>query len=137
MKTKTREPMHTKGPWVNGYGNGVTGPTSAVSAPTVHEAVELNAWFKDTTKPHPKEKHTIVSKDMQTIAIIPCINEEEGQANARLIAAAPDLLEACKWASQSFHHPHCKTVKDRVDTGQNCNCHVGACKAAIAKAKGI
>ncbi|KKM52182.1 hypothetical protein LCGC14_1555120 [marine sediment metagenome] len=29
------------------------------------------------------------------------------EANARLIAAAPDLLEACQTAARSAHHPAC------------------------------
>jgi Lar family restriction alleviation protein len=45
-----------------------------------------------------------------------------------------ELIEACKWAARSFHHPECKTVKDGCDIGQ-CNCHVGACQAALQKAQ--
>jgi hypothetical protein len=64
-----------------------------------------------------------------------CIVKGE-ESLARLISAAPDLLEACEWAAKSLHHPDCKTVKDGCDIGTNCDCHVKACRAAIAKAKG-
>lgn len=57
------------------------------------------------------------------------VSESEGEANARLIAAAPDLLEACK----AF-----------VDLFQNCDmrpedeCHVvfSKCLAAVEQAEG-
>ena len=41
-----------------------------------------------------------------------------------------DLLEACKWTAKGEHHPACEARK-----GRQCNCYVGACRAAIAKAK--
>ena len=50
-------------------------------------------------------------------------------ANARLIAAAPELLEAATWTSKGEHHPACKARK-----GHKCDCYVGACQAAIAAA---
>ena len=52
----------------------------------------------------------------------------ECDANAQLIAAAPDLLAACERAARSCHHPACLNV------GQHCTCHVGTAQAAIAKA---
>ena len=59
-------------------------------------------------------------------------NPREGIANAHLTAAAPDLLKAAKWGASSNHHPNCKSRK----TGMGCDCHVGACQRAIAKAEG-
>ena len=58
-------------------------------------------------------------------------NEPEhtpGQANARLISAAPDLLAACKAALASFLDAHA-----HVRTGA---CACDAIQAAIAKAEG-
>ncbi len=51
-----------------------------------------------------------------------------GDANARLIAAAPDLLAACRLAARSLHHPECP------NDGRHCTCHVGAAIDAITKA---
>ena len=56
------------------------------------------------------------------------ISDEEAQANARLIAAAPDLLAACEWTAKGEHHSACKAQK-----GHKCNCYVGASQAAIEK----
>jgi len=62
------------------------------------------------------------------------IQEESArQARARLTAAAPDLLRACEWASKSFHHPECRVAKQE---SLHCNCHVEACRKAVAKATG-
>lgn len=41
----------------------------------------------------------------KVIAVAPkdCfVNKEEAEANGRLIAAAPDLLDACIWAKEQF-----------------------------------
>lgn len=51
------------------------------------------------------------------------INFEESEANARLIAAAPDLLEACKNAIAYLQEYNCQRIK---------NC----LRQAIAKAEG-
>ncbi len=50
--------------------------------------------------------------------------------NARLIAAAPDLLVACKHAASSEHHPHCSSRRRNM----TCSCHVEKARAAVAKA---
>lgn len=87
----------TSGPWVNGYGEGLTGPTTPAE-PTVAEAVAMNEWFEDTTVEYPKIQHVVVSCGMETIAIIPLNGvggETTGKDHARLIAAAPGLLLAC------------------------------------------
>lgn len=40
------------------------------------------------------------------------ISEEENKANALLLAAAPELLEACELASRSVpHHPDSKLIR--------------------------
>lgn len=92
--------MYTKGKWTMGWGDGITGPTTpSVAGPTCREAVENKAWL-DGKGPPPLNRHTIVSESRRTIAIIPFQEGENGKieakANARLIASAPALLEACK-----------------------------------------
>ncbi len=56
---------------------------------------------------------------------------QEAVANRMLISATPDLLAACEWAARSNHHPACLVAKAKSD---HCTCHVGAARAAIAKA---
>jgi hypothetical protein len=59
--------------------------------------------------------------------------EDEALANAEFIVRACNshekLLEACKWAAKSPHHPTCP------QDGQHCNCHVGAAQTAIGEAE--
>ena len=52
------------------------------------------------------------------------------EANMQLIKALPELLEACKHAAKSEHHPHCRF---RIGKGQ-CTCHVAKAQFALAKA---
>jgi hypothetical protein len=69
------------------------------------------------------------------------IAQDEWTANARLIAAAPDLLAACEAALEGVgedekcwadHHGLCQAHNlEPID-----ECWVGKCRAAIAKAKG-
>jgi hypothetical protein len=63
--------------------------------------------------------------------------DAEVLANARLIAAAPDLLEACRHAARSEHHSACKCHGEYAgNPEQYCTCHVQKARAAIAKAVG-
>lgn len=75
---------HTEGEWVNGWGNGLTGPTTPrAGSPTVDN----------------DRKFIPISIGRETIAIvIEQINnsKEELEANAKLIAGAPDLLKKLK-----------------------------------------
>ena len=86
---------HTKGEWVSGWGGGVSGPkTPAIGGPTVRDALLYIDWVKrGYASPDPERYYTIVSCGDETVAIIPG-EKEERTANAHLIAAAPDLLEA-------------------------------------------
>lgn len=81
---------------------------------------------------------------------------EEAQANARLIAAAPELLAACRAALETGVHAigcaysaHMKPrLKKEAGPGRDretarleasappCSCHIGLLGAAIAKATG-
>ena len=51
--------------------------------------------------------------------------------------AVPDLLEACKHAAASCHHPACKCSGEySANPEQYCTCHVQKARAALAKAGG-
>lgn len=54
-----------------------------------------------------------------------------GEHNAKIIEASPDLLAACEHAAMSEHHPACA----RQIWGHQCTCHVKKCQDAIAKTK--
>lgn len=77
---------HTPGPWVNGYGNGLTGPTTISKNPTV-SGEELD--------------YVPISKNKETIGCVVQQDNKNGveemRANAALIASAPELLEVLLW----------------------------------------
>ena len=51
----------------------------------------------------------------------------------RLMKAAPELLEACKHAAHSYHHPACKCRGEySANPELYCTCHVQKAHAAIA-----
>ncbi len=63
----------------------------------------------------------------------------EQHANARLMVAAPALLEACRVASRSEHHPACPIATGKGQTTythDDCTCHVKVARTAIAQTKG-
>lgn len=96
---------HTPGPWIFG----------------VYE----------TTEPFRKiERHACVCDPitMMVIATTGSADDEQSQMDAELIAAAPDLLEACE-ALVTYH--------DRGDSRDNrLTDYLNAARAAIAKARG-
>lgn len=93
---------HTPGSWVFAYG-------SVYREDTLHDESSIRIALMDRNEPH----------------TTPC----ERDANARLIAAAPDLLAACEAAMLLYDLPNidlagsAQVVRDQI-------------KAAIAKAKG-
>ena len=54
------------------------------------------------------------------------------QQEQRLLRAAPELLEACLWATQQSHHLDCRI---RKNSAGKCDCFIGAARHAIAKAE--
>lgn len=56
--------------------------------------------------------------------------EEQAQADARLMAAAPTLLDACRVALRTSHAPECA----RHDGGTLCDCHLAVLHHAIGEA---
>jgi hypothetical protein len=108
---------HTPGPWV-------------------FSAIDSTEGFLVVEKARPKSLVATVCKRNGCGWACP---HEEPWANARLIAAAPDLLEACKAAERSPHHPACPIATGKGQTTithDDCTCHVGKARVAIAKAEG-
>ena len=79
----------TKAEWINGWGDGLTGPTTPVTDPFCCE----------------EREYIPISFEDQTIAIVvqPKNNSiEEMEANAKLIASAPSLLEALQYTLEQL-----------------------------------
>lgn len=93
--------------------------------------------------PGPWENHKWNSEEHQisakggTIALVShdhsLVPEDEADANARLIAAAPDLLEACHNAIEAYHILAITDISLRLPGFEDC---LAALNAAIAKAEG-
>lgn len=62
----------------------------------------------------------------------PMVDSPEGKANARLIAAAPELLDACQWLIQFAE----KFAEDSNNGPTMLSCIMQA-KSAVAKATGV
>lgn len=72
---------------------------------------------------------TIEGRNGNYIAAVDCDGDRESMhANARLIAAAPDLLEACRLADEKL-----SSVTQPGESGWDA---VMACRAAISQAEG-
>ena len=96
--------MHTKGKW------------------TVTRHEEWSEWFGNITgHPDPNDPRVI-----RTILCLTkyCDTDEEQEANARLIAAAPDLLTSCK------------VMYEILATWDGYNAETKRAREAIAKAEG-
>ena len=158
------EPKHTPGPWIVGYGKGVTGPTTpSCSGPTCREANENYVWDAKVKNldpkdwpPSPTRKHELVTvADIQdgpknilnsVVAILPHRGEGECDANARLIAAAPDLRAALSDVDGGDLGETLRHLKDLINAGTDLRNEPGwlvwldnqakAIDAAIAKAEG-
>jgi hypothetical protein len=77
----------------------------------------------------PASQHEqVCNSDGVAVVMLEHDGQPDGDANARLIAAAPDLLEACKDALSSFSAAHAHR--------RNGNCECDVIRAAIAKAEG-
>lgn len=59
-------------------------------------------WIIEATPRSIAEDYVIRTEHSVVAAILPLYNEDETDANARLIAAAPELLEAAKEAREAL-----------------------------------
>jgi len=65
-----------KEPWVLGYGEGLTGPTTPPTCGvTVHETIAYNCWQNGGGE-FPYRYHTVISYGTRTLAIIPTLPED-------------------------------------------------------------
>ncbi len=76
------KPEHTPGPWEIVYGNKTEDSGFTIMSQNGGGLIAI-CW------PPPRLPHTPLDKDLQAMVL----------ANAQLIAAAPDLLKACKAAA--------------------------------------
>lgn len=98
---------HTPGSWVFAYG-------SVYREDTLHDESSIRIALMDRNEPH----------------TTPC----ERDANARLIAAAPDLLAACEAALRRLEHYTADT--ETCDLGVPDERALALIREAILKAKG-
>jgi hypothetical protein len=121
----TTQAKHTPGPWrADGARNG-TDHYYQIDAPTPEG---VSAWFP----------YTVCSTDSHN----PAMSREEDEANARLIASAPELLEALKVClSRAYYRTSSGNIVCRSCTGATTSRHTLGCmvaqaEAAVAKAEG-
>jgi hypothetical protein len=113
---------HTPGPWrivIDDDGNPLSGRPMVAPAPELDCAIVHWDGFKQTFWESAR-------------------GEKEMHANARLIAAAPDLLEALEWYRDQMCEGFCVDLKSEEEYYESMDFHCAGCKArtAIAKAKG-
>lgn len=104
---------HTPGPWVKDY----NGSLGHIKAPK--QGLTPGGFEKSPTV----ARYDVLPDDL--------MSREEREANAHLISAAPDVLEACKSALRLPHDAGC-----HWHSGHDCTCVLNAIRAAIAKAEG-
>ena len=78
-------------------------------------------WEIDHTYPEPNQRKIQPKGQEAGIAVAFGDSESEAQANASLIAAAPELLELCEESLRALHEDDFPILKDKL-------------RAAIAKA---
>jgi len=108
---------HTPGEW-EARGTMVVTPPRAVTD-------EFFAACRRGEKPEPITSRRICLADPS-----PYVTESEAEANARLIAAAPNLFSACKALIDAPHHEHFATRLNDQEMAA-----VDAIRAAVAKAE--
>ena len=124
-----------------------TGDLSPLATTQLDSAAEkaVSEWIDNNTRPTPTEGPWFVDRQSPYSAI--CIKphpgrivcdvhgtDNEADANARLLAAAPELLAACEGMCGLIYHD--KHEDERIDFDQYEKAE-SVCLSAIAKASGI
>lgn len=120
MQTETKA-KHTPGPWT------VSGAIKLVGDPNADGA--WNLYCADVLPTSEDFLGTICG--IQSADHVKGISREEAEANARLIAAAPDLLEALQVAELA-----CAELCQGQDEANECWNTLRTVRAASAKAEG-
>lgn len=85
---------------------------------------------KHTPGPWKLDREVVVDREDLEVATVD-VNQGKWEANARLIAAAPELLEALRWMAQTVHQSH---HEGELETCRKATCV--AARDAAAKAEG-
>lgn len=111
---------HTPGPWEYG---GVAGITTTFDR-------EVNIYPPDASL-------TGGYQYSGPIAVVAVGEDAGGEANARLVAAAPDLLAACEAVIEAVGNPHSLTLLANLHgPGGLAECIMRLLQPAVAMAKG-
>lgn len=113
---------HTPGPWrivIDDDGNPLSGRPMVAAAPELDCAI---VHWDGFVQPYWRSAR----------------GDKEIHANARLIAAAPDLLEALEWYQNQMCEGFCQDLKTEDYYTESMDFHCAGCKAraSIDKAKG-
>ena len=84
-------------------------------------------------QPGKPESTWILDSELLTVAMVNDARRKEWKANARLIAAAPDLMVAAKLRLEKGHNDTCAYMLSSV---YDCSCGQTELITAIAKAEG-
>jgi len=129
------------------FPNAKTGDLSPLATVQIGTAAEkaVSEWIENNTRPTPTAGPWFVDRQSPYSAL--CIkpypgrivcdvqgNDDEAKANARLLAAAPELLAACEGVCGLVYDD--KHEREQIDFDQYKKAE-SACLSAIAKASGI
>lgn len=112
------EPQHTSGPW-------------SVEWPDEDEQHQIYHDERELHDPYAKLSSGDWFKFAKVIVFVQGNPDEQGKANARLIAASPDLLEACQAFVDRYEYLAKLWGEEGVSRGV-----ADKIRAAIKKAKG-
>jgi len=129
------------------FPNAKTGDLSPLATMQIGTAAEraVSEWIENNTRPTPTEGPWFVDRQSpySAFCVKPyfgrivcdvCGTDDEAEANARLVAAAPELLAACEGMCGLVYDD--KHEREQIDSDQYKKAE-SACFSAIAKASGI
>ena len=125
MNTDNTKPTHTPGPW--------RWVSNSEAHASDHDLDRLVGPLYDTNTPPWMGRQHEICNFGNAETYYPTEGMEPDDADKRLIAAAPDLLEALERLVNHGHDDECDFIN--YANGQ-CQCGITEAVAAIAKAKG-